>query len=64
MRWNPTEAKENEISKPFATPSKLNIAQVFQPQVRNEEDQSKDEVEKELDELRVSRPNIFKKVLI
>ena len=62
MRWNPTQLNEHKISKHLVTPSKLNITQVFQPQVRNEDEKAKDEVEKELGELRVSRLNILNKV--
>ena len=61
LRWKPTDSS-NEVFKSLEIPNKLNIEKVFPITSRDEEVIAKVEVEKELDELRISRPKRFHKV--
>jgi len=61
QRWNPTEFAEKEVfHKTLQMPNKLNIDKVFPNTLKDEE--VNEEIEKELDELRLSRPKRFAKI--
>merc|ERR1711892_1537556 len=61
LRWKPTDSS-NEVFKSLEIPNKLNIEKVYPNTSRDEEVIAKVEVEKELDELRISRPKRFHKI--
>ena len=62
LRWNPTDNTENEEIQSLDIPNKLNIEKVFPSKVQEEDADVKIELEKELDEVRSSRPKRFQKV--
>ena len=62
LRWNPTDNTENEEIQSFDIPNKLNIEKVFPSKPQEEDVDVKIELEKELDEVRSSRPKRFQKV--
>ena len=62
LRWNPTDNTENEEIQSLDIPNKLNIEKVFPSKAQEEDAHVKIELEKELDEVRSSRPKRFQKV--
>ena len=62
LRWNPTDNNEKEEIQSLEIPNKLNIEKVFPSKPQDEDVDIKKELEKELDEVRSSRPSRFQKV--
>merc|ERR1719320_1002942 len=62
LRWNPTDNTENEEIQSLDIPNKLNIEKVFPSKAQEEDAHVKIELEKELDEVRSSRPKRFQKL--
>jgi len=62
LRWNPTDNDDEEKIKTLEIPNKLNLDKVFPNQSKEEDAYTKMEVEKELDELRLSRPKRFQRI--
>merc|ERR1712128_375359 len=63
LRWNPKDSFESDEIKSLEIPNKLNIEKVFPSQPKEEDIHTKFEVEKELDEVRMSRPKRFQKIV-
>merc|ERR1711892_523135 len=63
LRWNPKDSFESDEIKSLEIPNKLNIEKVFPSQPKEEDINTKIEVEKELDEVRMSRPKRFQKIV-
>merc|ERR1712106_1169685 len=63
LRWNPKDCFESDEIKSLEIPNKLNIERVFPSQPKEEDIHTKFEVEKELDEVRMSRPKRFQKIV-
>jgi len=62
LRWNPTDNNEKEEIQSLDIPNKLNIEKVFPTKAQDEDVDIKKELEKELDEVRSSRPSRFQKI--
>merc|ERR1719187_1702261 len=62
LRWNPTDNNEKEEMQSLEIPNKLNIEKVFPSKAQDEDVDIKNELEKELDEVRSSRPSRFQKI--
>merc|ERR1711892_918975 len=63
LRWNPKDSFESDEIKSSEIPNKLNIEKVFPSQPKEEDINTKIEEEKELDEVRMSRPKRFQKIV-